>query len=436
MVRLTSNLLRPARGSLKFSDVELLQTDGRYQHHKISNLYLRIQSSKKDGSRSRSWVFSYSSPERFRDGKRRRIEKGLGSYNPRTIAQVEARATELVGQIAAGKDPFLEIESRRVASVRNLQIDTVRKIPFEKVIEQYVDYKRHGWSHRVSESMPRSEKNWRSMLNSHAKDLFNLPFEEVTKQRIKTVLEPIWHTSNFSAVRLYNRLKEIHYWWVEKNEVEGITPLPEQARRLYLGEVKKKRNPHKGLDYRDIPKFWARLSELPLTQGVVALKLALLTGARPVEMRELRWDQIKSNDYRGRHLEIRNEGESVTKTQETYYFPVFGLIAELIDYASETFRHEKWVIPSPNKATQDKPLTETTARQIIDRLGYKGVMTVHGFRKSLKTFAIERLEVPEHIAESLLQHKIKDTYFDPKEIWQKRIDALVKYHEWVTKEGT
>lgn len=431
MARAAANLLVPSKGSLKASDVDQLTVDGRYQHHAIPNLFLRVQSTKSSSAKSKSWVFSYSSPKRFKNGKRQRLEKGLGSYNPRTIAQIEAKARTLVGQIASGNDPFLDEEIQRKASREVSKLDSVRQIAFKEVIEQFIAYKRSGWAHRPSESSPRSESNWRSMLNSHAKELFERPFQEVTKGSIKTVLEPIWFTSNYSAVRLYNRLKDIHYWWIEKNEIEGITPLPEQAKRLYLGEVKKKRNPHKGLDYRRIPEFWSRLSELPLTHGVVALKLALLTGSRPVEMRELRWNQIKRDDYRGKYIEITNDGESVTKTQETYLFPVFGMIDELLDFAKENFGHEKWVIPSPNKATSDRPLTETTARNIIERLGFKGEMTVHGFRKSLKSFAIERLELREHIAESLLQHKIKDTYFDPKEIWQQRIDALTKYHAWV-----
>jgi integrase len=425
MPRQSQSLIRPTKGQLKPSDIEGLPP-GRYTHFEISHLSIRVQPN------SRSWLFSFHSPERIEAGKKVRVERGLGAYDPRTIQQIERRAIALNGELAQGRDPFLERDKQKQDAIENREelevekkVEALLDTKFKKAFDLFCDYKRPAWQQRKTALMPVSEKNWRSMLNSHAQPLFELPFREVSKKTIAEVVSPIWLTNNYSAVRLYNRIRDVHYWWAAKHDLEVI-PLPESAKRLYLGETKRVRNPHRDLPYTEMPDLWQRLSDFQDDPGVLYVRLAILTGARPAEMRELRWDQIKTTKL-GKQIQI---DASETKTQQTYLWPVLPAIEAVLG-ACEALGSKVWVIPSPARKGADKPLSEAAGRVVLDRLGLKGIATVHGFRKALHTFALQEAQFEPWVAEALLQHLVQNTYFRPVDIWAKRCEALTEYHKYL-----
>lgn len=428
-MRKAQTLLKPKKGSLKESDIALVASQGRHHHHSIPNLSLRVSKTGK------SWVFAYTSPTRTAGGKGKRIERGLGSYDPRHIAQIERKAISLNGQLALGVDPFEEIEQKKAqekeeieAAETEAEIRGLKQTKFKTVFESFIEFKRGEWSQRKSALMPVSERNWRSMINAYGKPLMELPFEQVTKKVIAECVEPIWASHSYSASKFYNRVRDIHFWWCAKNDLDDIIPLPESVKRLYLGKAKVKRDPHKDLPYIEVPAFWQALSELPEEHAVIALKLAILTGARPAEMRELRWEHLRESKVFGKHIEL---GPDETKTGDTYRWPVLPAIGKLLDHAREAFAHDEWVIPSPHRVTRNRPLTEGATRKVIERIGYKDRTTVHGFRKALKTWALQEAELEPWLADALLQHKVLDTYFKPVDVWQKRCEALSRYHQYL-----
>jgi integrase len=54
-------------------------------------------------------------------------------------------------------------------------------------------------------------------------------------------------------------------------------------------------------------------------------------------------------------------------------------------------------------------MSNATIKAALDRMGFKGEMTAHGFRAMARTILAERLNYPEHYIEQQLAHAVKDS---------------------------
>ena len=66
----------------------------------------------------------------------------------------------------------------------------------------------------------------------------------------------------------------------------------------------------------------------------------------------------------------------------------------------------KYVFPSIKKPTEC--ISEDTLRQALNRLGYRGLHTTHGFRATARTLLGEEIEYRIDIIEHQLAHTVKD----------------------------
>ena len=64
-----------------------------------------------------------------------------------------------------------------------------------------------------------------------------------------------------------------------------------------------------------------------------------------------------------------------------------------------------WIFPGRDRK---KPISENTVNQALKRLGYKDVMTPHGFRAMARTMLDERLGVRPDFIEHQLAHTVRD----------------------------
>jgi len=153
---------------------------------------------------------------------------------------------------------------------------------------------------------------------------------------------------------------------------------------------------------------------------IYALKLAPYVFLRPFNLRHLEWKEI---DFTKKIIEISKEK---MKSGKIFILPLSEQSLEILEAIKPySFQKSDFVFPSP--ISNIKPMSENTLNHALMRMGYKNIMTAHGFRSMFSTIAHEK--VTEHgfssdIIESCLAHiepnKVKSAY---------NRDSKMKYFE-------
>ena len=168
-----------------------------------------------------------------------------------------------------------------------------------------------------------------------------------------------------------------------------------------------KRNPAKEIEPRDILKAsvksnYARIDarELPnllrkieVYQGThvtrLAMKLLALTFVRTSELIGAKWAEFDLEAARWSIPAAR------MKMRTPHIVPLARQSLEVLDSLWTLKGRSEWVFPGDLDAT--KPMSNNTILKALERMGYKGTMTGHGFRGLASTILHERGCVHEYI---------------------------------------
>ena len=149
-----------------------------------------------------------------------------------------------------------------------------------------------------------------------------------------------------------------------------------------------------------LQKIWRYHAENPRARlrTELALKLSAYIYQRPNEIRELLWEHV---DFDNQRLCFR-----ASKTHQEHIVPLsrqaFDILKQLEDIRTTS------VFVFPSVKSQHESMSEDTIRQALNRLGYKGKHTAHGFRATARTILGEELEYRIDIIEHQLAHTVRD----------------------------
>lgn len=153
----------------------------------------------------------------------------------------------------------------------------------------------------------------------------------------------------------------------------------------------------KPLSQGDIPGF---LKELEKSSGyratTIALRLLLLTFVRPVELRAAEWSEFNLD-----RAEWRIPGERM-KMREPHFVPLSLQSVELLRELHTLTGGQRLLFPN-----QRRPKTHmscTTLNRVLERMGYGGKFSAHGFRATASTILNEMGYRPD-VIERQLAHK-------------------------------
>jgi integrase len=148
------------------------------------------------------------------------------------------------------------------------------------------------------------------------------------------------------------------------------------------------------IDAKELP---ALLKRMEVYQGThitrLAMKLMALTFVRTSELIGARWDEIDV-DVRGRMGEIDmaqarwNIPAERMKMRTPHIVPLAAQAIEVLDTLREITGKSALLFPGDRNA--DKPMSNNTILKALERMGYKGIMTGHGFRGLASTILHER----------------------------------------------
>lgn len=149
-----------------------------------------------------------------------------------------------------------------------------------------------------------------------------------------------------------------------------------------------------------LQKIWRYHAESPRARlrTELALKLSAYIYQRPNEIRELLWEHV---DFENQRLCFR-----ASKTHQEHIVPLSRQAFDILKQLEDMRTTSRFVFPSVKSPYES--MSEDTIRQALNRLGYKGKHTAHGFRATARTILGEELEYRVDIIEHQLAHTVRD----------------------------
>ena len=144
------------------------------------------------------------------------------------------------------------------------------------------------------------------------------------------------------------------------------------------------------IEAKELPNLLRQIEVYPGTHVTrLAIKLMALTFVRTSELIEAKWSEFNLKAVR---WDIPAER---MKMRTPHIVPLTTQALEVLIMLRELTGNSEWVFPGDRNVR--KPMGDNTILKGLERMGYKGRMTGHGFRGLASTILHEQGYVHEHI---------------------------------------
>lgn len=357
-------------------------------------------------SGSKLWRLRY----RF-GGKAKMI--GLGPYPAITLAKARERREDARRQLANGVDPAAHKQAEKRALAAHVH-------RFEELAREWHAYNSPRWApSTAAKAMQYLEADILPALGQRALD-------EITRPDLVTLVRKVEKRGAFNvATKIRQWLSQIFRYGLAKGAVE-TNPATDLD---VVAAVAPRTRHHPHVAFSEIPTLLSKLDSAKcdlLTR--LAVRLLLLTGVRPGELRHAPWAEF---DLESATWTIPAER---MKARRSHIVPLpkqaLILLAQLQELSG------KYPILFPGRNNRERPQSENTVNKALHQIGYEGRQTGHGFRHLLSTELNSRGYNRDWIERQLAhgdQDEIRDTYnhahYLPQrrqmmQEWADTIDAL------------
>lgn len=346
-------------------------------------LYLYINT-----SGGKLWRFDFS-----HNGKRKTLS--IGKYP--TISLVEARqaAENARRLLVSGQDPS-EAKQQEKRERQAAALNT-----FESIARRW-----------HSDNLVRWKENHAArVLRYFETDVFpvigEMPIQEIRVSDIKTVLDGVMTRGvNNTAEKIREWTGAIFDYAVM---LEVVETNPAYSLRKYIPAKQTDHRP--ALPREELTEFFRRLILAEIEpQNRIALILNMLTFLRSTELRGGQWNEI---DFDAAIWTVPAQRMKHEKTapKPPHAVPLADWTLELLAELKELTGNTPFLFPSRTKT--DGFISDATISRIIERMGYKGRVTPHGFRSLASSVLNEQGFNPDAIERQLAHienNKIRAAY--------------------------
>ncbi len=334
-------------------------------------------------------------------GKRR--DMGLGGYPAVTLAMAHAKAREARELIRQGIDP-IQLQQQAQSALRASMAEA---LTFKECAAAYIKAHRTGWTNA------KHGQQWQNSLEQHAYPVIGeLLIRDVKLPQVLAVLEPIWTTTNETAVRLRGRIELVLDWAAARGLRDGLNP----ARwRGHLDKLLARPSKvttvehHPSLPVSDSGAFMVELRQVR-GMGARALEFLILTAVRSGDVRGATWAEIDLDASTWTIPPAR-----IKARQREHRVPLSAAAVELLK-ALPRMAGTDLVFP----ASRGGELSDMTVAAVMKRMNASHTpprwidpkngrpAVPHGFRSTFRDWASERTNYPHEVAEMALAHAIGD----------------------------
>lgn len=207
-----------------------------------------------------------------------------------------------------------------------------------------------------------------------------------------------------------------------KEEYISANPLRDLPSQYGRDEPKEKQP----LSAAEIADYLRKLAEAPgmFRTTKIYLTLLLLLWCRPGELRRAEWSEI---DLEAGWWRVPAEK---MKMRTKHEWPLAPEAVKLLAELKEITGGSRWLFPNYRKPAEC--MSPTTANRALERLGYQGRLSAHGFRATASTH-LHEAEIPSDFIERQLAHRdrfsVKGRY-GKQEFLPQRQRVMRAWAEW------
>ena len=336
------------------------------------------------------------------DGKEQVLT--IGKYPHVSLSEARAMAETAKTQIAQGINPAAQKQAEK-QQAQEAALNTFAAVAKE-------------W-HRVHQCSPNhAARIWRYMETDVLPHIGSLQLDEIRVSDIQALLERVM------ARNVGNTAEKIRQWIGVVYEYAAQRELTERnpAKRL-KGFVEKRETVHRrALPLSELKTFYQRLKEARIDPANrIALLLLILTFPRSNELRGAQGGEI---DFQAAVWTIPKER---MKMKREHKIPLSAWSLELLHELHAITGQGTQLFPSRTKI--GSYISENTLNKIIERIGFKELTTLHGFRSLASSTLNEKGFNPDAI-ELQLAHQPSDKIraaYNRADYWQERVEMMAWY---------
>lgn len=336
------------------------------------------------------------------DGKEQVLT--IGKYPHVSLSEARAMVETAKTQIAQGINPAAQKQAEK-QQAQETALNTFAAVAKE-------------W-HRVHQCSPNhAARIWRYMETDVLPHIGSLQLDEIRVSDIQALLERVM------ARNVGNTAEKIRQWIGVVYEYAAQRELTERnpAKRL-KGFVEKRETVHRrALPLSELEAFYQRLKEARIDPANrIALLLLILTFPRSNELRGAQWGEI---DFQAAVWTIPKER---MKMKREHKIPLSAWSLELLHELHAITGQGTQLFPSRTKI--GGYISENTLNKIIERIGFKELTTLHGFRSLASSTLNEKGFNPDAI-ELQLAHQPSDKIraaYNRADYWQERVEMMAWY---------
>jgi len=163
---------------------------------------------------------------------------------------------------------------------------------------------------------------------------------------------------------------------------------------------------------------------------ILALRLTVLTFVRPAEIRFARWEEFDLKDKLWRIPAER------MKMSSDHIVPLPRQTLDLLERLRPITGHYDLLFPGFRG--KDRPISENTMNQALNRMGYRGEATPHGFRNTANSILIEKFNI-EAVDKQLghqQRNKVRAAYSRHAEYLEDRVKIMDWWGNYIEQMET
>jgi integrase len=352
---------------MALTDTEIRRSKPAEKAYKLfdsGGLHLLVTPS---GGRLWRWKYRFEGTEK---------QLALGSYPALSLADARERHAKARKQLANGIDPMAERKAEKTAVL------VATKHTFQKIAEQWLEHWRGNKSARHSETTRnRLKVNVYPVLGTR-------PINEIEPMELVQLAKSI---ESRGASDMAKRILQVMgmvfryavaHGYAKRNPAAEIRPsdILKPTRKTNMARI----------DAKELP---ALLRAIEVYKGRqltrLAIKLMAFTFVRTSELIGARWDEF---DFDDRRWYIPAER---MKMKTPHIVPLSSQAIEVLDLLRTISGDCELVFPGEQDFR--KPMSNMTILKALERMGYKGRMTGHGFRGVASTILHEQGYNHDHI---------------------------------------
>jgi integrase len=349
-----------------------------------------------------SWQLDYTL-----NGIRRTFS--MGTYPKVKLSTARVLAEKARELVQLGQDP---VEARRTARGETKAAKTL-----SEVFHEWIDREKVNWKgdRHYSDYLQAANANF---LASHGAKKIT----ELTEQDCRDILQRVEdRDAAYMLTRVRTVLKRTCEYAVLKRYI-AANPVAKVPRAEY--------RTHQEGHHPALVKpaeFRHLLLALDRERGsipIMALRFQALTFVRPQNIRSATWHHFDLNEA------VWDVPEDLTKKNRSFLVPLSRQAVTLLKNWQTVTGGSTLVFPGTNK---DGMLSENTLNKNLERLGFKGRHSSHGFRASARTM-LEEGGYESKVTTKQLAHQVKDKTdraYNRAEFWDIRVEMMQAWADYM-----